>query len=179
MGSDNAPRKYSQEEVNAILRRALERDGGGGSITHDELVSTANELGIDVEQLEAAIVEQEEMGEWDDARAEWLSKRKQSFFDHLRSYLIVNLVLFLIDMFTGGGLWFYWPLFGWGIGLMFDAAGTFFPKEREVERGARRILERRARKAKKTTRSVNERFSIEAKGGKLIIEKGNKKIELG
>jgi hypothetical protein len=179
MGSDNTPRKYSQEEVNSILRRALERGGGGGSITHEELVATANELGIEVDQLEAAIVEQEEMGELDSARAEWLSKRKQSFFDHLRSYLIVNLVLFLVDMFTSGGVWFYWPLFGWGIGLLFDAAGTFFPKEREIDRGARRILERRARKVKKTSRSTPEKFSIEAKGGKLIIEKGNKKIELG
>ena len=39
------------------------------------------------------------------------------FFAHAIVFVVVNALLLLIDVATGGGLWFYWPLFGWGIGL--------------------------------------------------------------
>src|SRR4051812_41731489 len=61
MSSDNTPRRYTPEEVNAILRRAIDRQGAGAtsSVTHDDLLETARELGIDASQVEAALAEQE------------------------------------------------------------------------------------------------------------------------
>jgi hypothetical protein len=33
-------------------------------------------------------------------------------------YVLVNLLLVGINLLTPGRLWFYWPLLGWGIGLL-------------------------------------------------------------
>lgn len=52
----------------------------------------------------------------------------RGFYTHFVVYLIVNTVLFLINLFNrSGGWWFYWPLFGWGIGIVFHAYNTFIP----------------------------------------------------
>lgn len=187
MMPSNTPRRYTQEEMNAILRRALERQGGSGatgSVSHEDLLETARELGIDPEQVEAALVEHETVGAMEDARARWRLQRKKKFFDHLRAYLIVNVMLFLMDIFMTGGVWFYWCLFGWGIGILFDASDTFFPKDKDVERGARKLLEREARMRQKDSGSVkmgkgNKSLVIDGKTGKIIIEKGDKRIEIG
>jgi hypothetical protein len=40
------------------------------------------------------------------------------FYTHLLTYCLVNAGLFLINYFSGGRWWFFWPLFGWGIGLL-------------------------------------------------------------
>lgn len=42
----------------------------------------------------------------------------RGFYMHLLVYFVVNLGLFLLDTLTPGGPWFYWPLIGWGIGLL-------------------------------------------------------------
>lgn len=183
MDKANAPRKYSQEEVNAILRRALERQGSSSAITHDELIETAKELGIDPAALESAISEQRTVGEYEAARAEYLVQRRQKFYEHLRSYLIVNFVLFVVDLVTSGGVWFFWPLFGWGIGVAFDASDTFWPKEKDIDRGARRLMEKRARQEaelrKLERKNAPKHFTFEAKEGRIVIEKGDKRIEIG
>ena len=184
MDMANSPRRYTQEEVSAILRRALERQGTSSSaITHDELIETARELGIDPMALEAAINEQQSVGEYESARAEYLVHRRQKFFEHLRSYIIVNLVLFVVDILVSGGSWFFWPLLGWGIGVVFDASDTFWPKEKDIDRGARRILEKRARQEaeirKLQRKQASKQFTFEARDGKIVIERGDKRIEIG
>jgi hypothetical protein len=43
---------------------------------------------------------------------------KTGFEIHLVVYVLVNLLLFIINMANrSGGLWFFYPLIGWGIGL--------------------------------------------------------------
>ncbi len=49
----------------------------------------------------------------------------KGFYAHLMIYLAVNAGLFLINLVSGGGWWFYWPLFGWGIGLAAHALAVF------------------------------------------------------
>lgn len=45
--------------------------------------------------------------------------RDQGFLVHLIVYLAVNALLFVIDMLTSPGeYWFQWPLLGWGIGIL-------------------------------------------------------------
>lgn len=183
MDTANEPRKYTQEEVSAILRRALERQGSTSGITYDELMETAGELGIDPKALEAAITEQNSVGAYEAARAEYIIQRRQKFFEHLRSYLIVNFVLFVVDLLVSDGVWFFWPLFGWGIGVAFDASDTFWPKEKDIDRGARRLMEKRARQEaelKKLQRKNGpKQFIFEARDGKIVIEKGDRRIEIG
>ena len=46
----------------------------------------------------------------------------KGFYIHLAVYIIVNLMLFSINMIgSPDSLWFVWPLIGWGIGVAFHA----------------------------------------------------------
>jgi hypothetical protein len=50
----------------------------------------------------------------------------KGLYIHLTVYVIVNLILFSINMIVSpDGLWFLWPLTGWGIGLAFHALTVF------------------------------------------------------
>jgi hypothetical protein len=53
-------------------------------------------------------------------------KAIRGFYIHLVVYVLVNALLFLIDITTSSGVfWFYWPLLGWGIGLVLHAVFVF------------------------------------------------------
>ncbi len=52
----------------------------------------------------------------------------RAFYTSLAAYVVINIALFLINVFTrgdGDGWWFYWVTIFWGIGLLFQAYGTF------------------------------------------------------
>lgn len=136
---------FTVGEVESILRRALTRKRDSGEITREELEETARELGIDSREVERAIHEQRRFGAIESAREAFRKRLKEGFYRHLRSYLIVNGALLLLDLVTTGGEWFYFPLIGWGIGLAFHASHAFNPSARAVESGARRVLRRRER----------------------------------
>ncbi len=139
--SHETTRRYTTDEVSSIVRRALNGRAGADTVSHADLLETARDLGIDTDRLAAAIQEQDELGDIEEACETWRRRRKQKFVhEHLRAYLIVNGFLMALDLLVSGGSWFYFPMLGWGIGLAFDAADAFFPSEQRVERGARRIL---------------------------------------
>jgi hypothetical protein len=149
LSMDFQNRRYSEDEVSAIVRRALEGRSANGGITHDDLVNIAAQSGISREQIEQAIEEQETLGRLDSAKAEWLKRHRAEFFGHLRAYLIVIFMLMIINLMTSRGyFWFVWPAMGWGIGLAFHASDTFFVSKEKIERGARRLLKREQRKKK-------------------------------
>jgi hypothetical protein len=53
-------------------------------------------------------------------------KEIRGFYVHLGVYVLVNSLLFLIDITTSPDtLWFYWPLFGWGIGIVMHVVYVF------------------------------------------------------
>ena len=50
----------------------------------------------------------------------------KGFYVHLSMYLLVNLFLFLLNIVNSpDNLWFYWPLLGWGIGVVANAVSVF------------------------------------------------------
>ena len=50
----------------------------------------------------------------------------KGFYTHAATaYVLVNIGLFVINLLTGGGWWFYWPLLGWGVGLGIHALSVF------------------------------------------------------
>jgi len=49
---------------------------------------------------------------------------------HICAYVLVNGALFLINLFTGGGWWVFWPILGWGIAL---SAHWFYVKSINVD----------------------------------------------
>ena len=69
-------------------------------------------------------------------------KQRSDFGAHLLAYLLVNGFLLAIWAFTGAGFfWPVFPLFGWGIGLVFNAWDAYWRKpvsedqiRREMER---------------------------------------------
>jgi hypothetical protein len=59
-------------------------------------------------------------------RAKARVEELRGFWIHLGVYVIVNLLLFLINIITSpDNLWFYWVLLGWGIGIVAHAFAVF------------------------------------------------------
>ena len=77
-------------------------------------------------------------------------KEKKKFYKHLSSFITVNIFLFLLNIFTSPGhFWFIYPLLGWGMGLMGHYYEVFgFPgmggeaadwEQREMEKEMRQL----------------------------------------
>ena len=50
----------------------------------------------------------------------------KGFYGNLASYILVNLGLLALNLWTSPNhLWFYWPLFGWGIGVVIHGLKVF------------------------------------------------------
>lgn len=50
----------------------------------------------------------------------------KGFFSNLISYVFVNAGLLALNLWTSPNhLWFYWPLIGWGIGLIIHGMKAF------------------------------------------------------
>ena len=70
----------------------------------------------------------------------------KGFYTHLIVYVVINIGLFLINLFsTPGEWWFYWPLLGWAIGLFFHGMGVFvfsrFPGKQWEDRKIKEIMD--------------------------------------
>ena len=70
-------------------------------------------------------------------------KGKREFWQHFAIYLIVNAALVGIwALGDGGYFWPGWVIFGWGIGIAFQAWNTFFSRpisDADVEREIRNL----------------------------------------
>lgn len=60
-------------------------------------------------------------------RAKKKVENLKGFYSNLLSYCIVIPFLIFINLMTSPDhLWFWWPMFGWGIGIVFHAFGVFY-----------------------------------------------------
>jgi hypothetical protein len=93
--------------------------------------------------MEASAMEDQEKYEAARKRVEDI----KGFYVHVLIYLAVNLLLFIINITSSpGGYWFYWPLLGWGIGVLIHGLSVFvfeglFGKQWE-EKKIKAILEK-------------------------------------
>lgn len=72
--------------------------------------------------------------------------RRRRFYRHLLAYALVNVFLIVIWVVSGDG--FFWPifvLFGWGIGLAFNALDVFCPGK-PSEKRIREEMDRMSRR---------------------------------
>jgi hypothetical protein len=147
---EHSNRRYDEEEVSEIVRRALNsRSGPRDTIGHDELVDIARSSGISRTQLEMAIEEQELTGELEHYKEKWIKRHRKDFFDHFRVFIIVNAALAMMNIMTTRYPWVLWVICGWGIGVALQASSTFFVGDETVERGAMRMMKKeRKRRAK-------------------------------
>lgn len=79
-------------------------------------------------------------------KAERRVERKIRFFIHLAVYLTVNNGLLLSNLLNRPDkLWAIWPLFGWGIGLLFHGLAVFLNgpgatwKQRMIEQELKKL----------------------------------------
>jgi hypothetical protein len=92
-------------------------------------------------------------GRADDEQLYEAAKRRaenlQGFYIHLLIYAVVNAGLFAINALTrgaDGAWWFYWPLAGWGIGLLIHATTLLWVFSPEwAERKAQAMVDRSKR----------------------------------
>lgn len=128
-----ASHQYDSDEVTRIIRRALKLSNED-TISHDELMETAKQVGLDPQIVEIAIKEEQRDFKKERIRLAVLRRRKAGFQWHLWSYLIVNAALLLTNKLTPGPWWFHWSVLGWGIGLAFHFKAIYFPGRRRLGR---------------------------------------------
>ena len=129
--------RYSDDEVEEILRRALARRDEG--LEHADLVAAAGEAGIDREAVErAAAAVRAERGVLA-ARASKKARQKRKFQRQLGTFVVVNAFLATLDYVTPGGPWFYWPLLGWGLALTLKGLGVWFADDDEEPEEVKKV----------------------------------------
>ena len=68
----------------------------------------------------------------------------RGFQIHLAVYVAVNLLLIVVNLLTTPTvLWFFWPLAGWGIGILAHGAAVYYTSG--PDRMASRVLAAKAR----------------------------------
>jgi hypothetical protein len=164
-------RQYTAEEMEAIVRRALERQGPADGFAHDDLLSAAEAIGIPHDEVEAAAAEvafEQDRQRWEDAAR---ARRRGRLWSRLTAFVGLNGMLFVIDALTGGGWWFHWVLLGTGFPMSLDALRLYRPVEqREVERERRREEREQRRRARALRRRSRRRNPAE--DFEVVVERG-------
>jgi hypothetical protein len=150
---------YSQDEVNEIIRRALDRQAERADhLDHDDLVAIADEAGIDRESLERATAElaqdrDQSVSRTDEAKeiaAERAIQLKR-FGATLVSHAVMNAVLYYIDTRFFAGAWFRWPLLGSAVLLALRLRHVLAPYDQLLKR-RRRLERQRERERRRAAR---------------------------
>ncbi len=137
MTSEPKPiRSYSQEDVQQILHLAIARqaDDQDKEFSYQEILEIASELEIAPECLQIA------ERDWLSNRGEvqqrqaFNSFRRTRFKKRFGNYAIVNTVLVMLDLMTGGGLtWSLYILTLWGLGVGLNGWNSFQTEGEDYE----------------------------------------------
>ncbi|NRB62840.1 MAG: 2TM domain-containing protein [Saprospiraceae bacterium] len=53
-------------------------------------------------------------------------KKKKDFYEHFTTYVVMSVFFLLLNLVTAPGQWwFYWPILGWGFGVVFHYLDVF------------------------------------------------------
>ncbi len=179
------PSTYTREEMDAILKRALERQQAKSEgIAHEDLVAAAAEVGIPREELEAAARELETEKARSDAgsapkaavtrnvaedaaRARAMAALKQRAF----TFFGLGMFFFLVGGEFFGQSWWIWPVFGLAVSLLIHAVRVYADPggEARAERRARRRESRRERKRRRHEARMQDFEEKVAMGADAII----------
>lgn len=170
-------KSYDQEEVDAILERALRAQAKDGTrLTHEELVAAAAEVGIPKEAIDAAAREGETLAaRASDAQllASWKRRARLGFARHFVVYFLVVAMLVLANFLTAPHVpWFGIVALGWGIGIAMHFMNVFFADEERVLQRARRRAEKLARRERWRKRSGEFERAVD-QGVRALLEIAN------
>jgi hypothetical protein len=173
MADDSTGRRrvYGADEVNAILARAAAPHPKTDGLTLDEILEVAREAGISAEAVAAAAQTHDAEAAHARRLARAKKRARRGFAQHLAWYVLVNAFLVAVNLLAGGPLWFFWPMLGWGLGVVSHAFGLFFGDDaalaraeaKREERALRRYEREREREAKERTRAARKRARKEQK----------------
>ncbi|MFN3729041.1 MAG: 2TM domain-containing protein [Fimbriimonadaceae bacterium] len=117
---------YNEEEAEQILSLAAKKALPGGGVSREQLLATANELGIPPEAVAAAEQEVIHLRRDVELRREYNRSRHADFWAHLMTYVVVNAGIMGLNFLVAGRIsWALFPLVGWGIGLAIHAFTAF------------------------------------------------------
>lgn len=158
-------RSYSDAEVEAIFKRAFERQAHEGEgYTHDELAAAAREMGLDDDALERAVAETQTARASEDVRKELAAGQRLAFMRHMAGYAVVcgaAMALFLTGL---TGVWAVWFAAFWGAGLAMHGVSAFAgPTDKQVQQEHDRRNRRARRQAKAEARRARKKQKREAR----------------
>jgi hypothetical protein len=118
-------RSYNDDEVRAIIDRALRTEtsaGASSNLSHEQLVALGSEIGLSPETIERAARDVEESGKNTRLSRRVLERRRRWFINHAWAFAAVNSVLFAINFLTTPGQWWVlFPVVVWGLALLLHA----------------------------------------------------------
>lgn len=155
-------RRYSDEDIQAIIQRALEQQGGKkGDLTHADLVGIGEQVGVSADALERAARDVLEGRRVAEATHRVTSARRRWLAVHAAVFAVINALLFTVNALTTPGEW--WFLFSavfWGLALSGHAAFALgagvSTKRQERERARIELENRRARPQLRVSDAVPE-----------------------
>jgi len=135
-------RSYADDEVRAIIERALKAQPSSG-VSHDELLAIGAGVGLSPAALESAAREVADARLTKTATERVQSFKRRCVIAHAFVYFTVNAFLFAINfMTTPGQWWVLFPIFAWGIGMILHAGFGLFSRASDysVTQEKRRLL---------------------------------------
>jgi serine/threonine-protein kinase len=173
--SETTARRYSEEEVRAILARAVEQQAtmprDDGKLAYDDLLAAAQEVGVETTTLRDAsravrLREQESAGLASEraARDTWIRKKRRGFARHLGIYAIVNTAFVLLGLLNHARLHeVLAPALFWGIAIGIHGLRAFMANEDDW-------LEVRDRQRKEEAKRLRREERAAAMG--RVVDKG-------
>jgi hypothetical protein len=153
-------RKYSDEEVRAIIDRALARDASEpGGLTHSDLLAVGEQVGVPAAAMTRAAeaVRTERLARV--ASEAITGRRRRWLARHAAVFAVINGLLFAVNAATTPGQWWVlFPVFFWGLALMLHAGLAFgtAPSPRALERERRRLAPTKVRIEAEESKASNE-----------------------
>ena len=167
--------RYSRDEVEEILRRALDTQPVE-ELSHDELIDVALEAGIDPQLVESAAEDLALERALGDRKDKIVHRRKTHFLGNLWTFAAVNAPLMLIDLMSGPGWWVQWVMGTWAIGLALMGGRAYFPNKGELDAKAKRQLQRAGRRRKKQRPGESDLERAIDAGVRAMVDAAAKKM---
>lgn len=117
---------YTDEEANAILRRAIEELPARGAMSLEQLEKIGAEIGITPDALQQAAAEHAAAGGTHRKYATFLAHETAILRNHFYSFAGAALLVCMLNHFAESEYWWlYIPLVGWSLALLFHAAKVY------------------------------------------------------
>jgi hypothetical protein len=133
------PQSYSPDDIQEILALAIAQKGESEELTRQQLWEIAGELNIDVQSVRLAEENWLKQKECDRQRVAFDLYRRSQFKEKFTKYLIVNIFLVSLNLFTAGVItWSLYVLLFWGLGLALNGWKTYQSQGEEYEKAFQR-----------------------------------------